>query len=114
VRGWLAAVRDPQIGQTLAAIHRAPGHLWSVGALAQIAGLSRSVFTERFTLALGLSPARYLAQWRMHVAGACLRHGRLTVADVAQQLGYESEASFSRAFKRLFGVSPGTLRSHAG
>jgi AraC-like DNA-binding protein len=60
---------------------------------------------------VGLSPARYLAHWRMHVAGAWLRHGRSTVADIAQRLGYESEASFSRAFKRLFGVPPGTLRS---
>jgi AraC-like DNA-binding protein len=110
LKGWLAGARDARIGRVLAAIHRQPGHLWSVAALAAIAGLSRSVFTERFTAAVGLSPARYLAHWRMHVAGAWLRHGGSTVADIAQRLGYESEASFSRAFKRLFGVPPGTLR----
>ena len=111
LKGWLAGARDAPIGRVLAAIHHQPGHLWSVVALAEIAGLSRSVFTERFTTAVGLSPARYLAHWRMHVAGAWLRHGRWTIADIAQRLGYESEASFSRAFKRLFGVPPGTLRS---
>ena len=113
LEGWLAGARDAPIGRALAAIHQQPGHFWSVVALAEIAGLSRSTFTERFTTAVGLSPARYLAHWRMHVAGAWLRHGRSTVADIAQRLGYESEASFSRAFKRLFGVPPGTLRSQA-
>lgn len=114
LKGWLAGARDAAIGLALAAIHHQPGHFWSVVALAKVAGLSRSVFTERFTAAVGLPPARYLAHWRMHVAGAWLRHGRLTVADIAQRLGYESEASFSRAFKRLFGVPPGTLRSQVG
>ena len=113
LKGWLAGARDAPIGRALAAIHQQPGHFWSVVTLAEIAGLSRSAFTERFTTAVGLSPARYLAHWRMHVAGAWLRHGRSTVADIAQRLGYESEASFSRAFKRLFGVPPGTLRSQA-
>ncbi len=113
-QGWLAAVRDPRIGRAVAAIHRQPGHLWSVGALAGVSGLSRSTFTERFTAAVGLSPARYLVHWRMHIAGVWLRHGQLTVADVAQRLGYESEASFSRAFKRIFGVPPGTLRPQSG
>lgn len=112
-KGWLAGVRDPRIGRAVAAIHRHPGHLWSVASLARIAALSRSTFTERFTAAVGLSPARYLAQWRMHVAGTWLRAGQLTVADVAQRLGYESEASFSRAFKRLFGVPPGTFRAQS-
>jgi AraC-like DNA-binding protein len=114
VKGWLAGARDPSIGRALAAIHRQPGQLWSVVALAEIAGLSRSVFTERFTTAVGLSPARYLTHWRMHVAGAWLRQGASPVADIAQRLGYESEASFSRAFKRLFGVPPGTLRAQVG
>ena len=90
LEGWLAGARDAPIGRALAAIHQQPGHFWSVVALAEIAGLSRSAFTERFTTAVGLSPARYLAHWRMHVAGAWLRHGRSTVADIAQRLGYES------------------------
>jgi len=114
LKGWLAGARDAPIGRALTAIHRQPGHLWTVAALGKIAGLSRSVFTERFTTVVGLSPARYLAHWRMHVAGAWLRHGGSTVADIAQRLGYESEASFSRAFKRLFGVPPGALRLQGG
>jgi AraC-like DNA-binding protein len=114
LKGWLAGARDAPIGRALAAIHRQPGNLWSVVTLAETAGLSRSVFTERFTAAVGVPPARYLAQWRMHVAGAWLRHGGASVADIAERLGYESESSFSRAFKRLFGVPPGTLRTQVG
>src|SRR5262249_8872071 len=108
--GWLAAIRDPHIGRALAAIHRRPGHEWSVEALADIARASRSMFSERFTSVVGMPPARYLARWRMHVASGWLRHERLSVAEVAARLGYESEASFSRAFKRHVGVPPSTLR----
>ncbi|MBC7807940.1 MAG: AraC family transcriptional regulator [Akkermansiaceae bacterium] len=108
--GWLAAIRDPKLGAALAAIHRDPGHPWSVESLAAIAQTSRSIFSERFTGTVGMSPARYLARWRMHVASVWFRSERLTVAQVAERLGYESEASFSRAFKRLVGVPPGTLR----
>lgn len=111
--GWLAGVRDPRIGRAVAAIHRQPGHIWSVDSLARLAALSRSAFTERFTAAVGLSPGRYLAQWRMHLAGTWLRNGQLNIADVAQRLGYESEASFSRAFKRLIGVPPGAVRAQS-
>jgi AraC-like DNA-binding protein len=108
--GWLAAIRDPKIGRALAAIHRRPGHSWSVEALADVARTSRSIFSERFTAAVGVSPARYLSRWRMHLASVWLRHDRLTVGEVAGRLGYESEASFSRAFKRLLGVPPSALR----
>jgi AraC-like DNA-binding protein len=107
--GWLAAIRDPRIGKALAAIHRRPAEAWSVEALASIASLSRSTFTERFTTVVGVPPARYVARWRMHLAGAWLRGDRLTVSEVAGRLGYESEA-FSRAFKRFVGVPPSTLR----
>jgi len=108
--GWLAAIRDPKIGRTLAAIHRDPGNAWSVESLADIAGTSRSVFSERFTNVVGVSPARYLARWRMHVASTWLRNDRLTVAETAARLGYESEASFSRAYKRLMGSPPSAAR----
>lgn len=109
--GWLAAIRDPQIGAALAGIHRRPGNDWNVESLAALANLSRSKFSERFTKLLGLSPARYLLQWRMCLAAAWLKNNDLAVAEVAARLGYESEASFSRAFKRFMGVSPGSVKT---
>jgi AraC-like DNA-binding protein len=108
--GWLAAIRDPKIGRALAAIHRRPGEAWSLEALADVARISRSRFSERFTAVLGVPPAQYLARWRMHLAAVWLRNERLTVAEVATRLAYESEASFSRAFKRSTGVPPSSLR----
>jgi AraC-like DNA-binding protein len=108
--GWLGAIRDPKIGRALAAIHRRPGHHWSVEALADVAQTSRSMFFQRFTSVVGVTPARYLARWRMHLASVWLRRDRTTVAEVAGRLGYDSEASFSRAFKRAAGVPPSTLR----
>jgi AraC-like DNA-binding protein len=108
--GWLGAIRDPKIGRALAAIHRRPGERWSVEALAGIAGTSRSMFFERFTSAVGIPPTQYLTRWRMRLATLWLRNERLTVTEVARRLGYESEASFSRAFKRISGCSPSDLR----
>jgi len=112
--GWLAAIRDPLIGKALAGIHREPGNAWDVESLARLAGLSRSKFSERFSRLLGLSPARYLLQWRMRLAAAWLRGNSMTVSQAALQLGYESEAAFSRAFKRFMGVTPGALRVATG
>jgi AraC-like DNA-binding protein len=108
--GWSVALRDPQIGRALAAFHGQPDLDWSVSLLAASANLSRSVFSERFTATLGTSPARYVARWRMHLASTWLRTGRMTVADIATRLGYASEASFSRTFKRLMGSPPASLR----
>ena len=110
VTGWLAAIRDPKIGRALAAIHRRPGHAWSVEALADIAHVSRSMFSERFMSAVGVPPARYLSRWRMHLASIWLRNNRRTVSEVAAELGYESDASFSRAFKRYTGLPPSAVR----
>jgi AraC-like DNA-binding protein len=109
--GWLAAIRDPQIGSALARIHRSPGEDWTIDRLAAVSGLSRSRFSQRFKDLLSVSPARYLLQWRLRLAASWLRNGYMPVSQVASQLGYESEASFSRAFKRLLGVSPGSVRS---
>jgi len=108
--GWLAAIRDPQIGRALAAFHRSPEGAWSVDALAAAASLSRSQFSERFTSSLGAAPARYVAAWRMHLATRWLTHERISIGEVAARLGYDSEPAFSRAFKRIVGKPPGELR----
>ena len=110
---WFAAMRDPQIGLSLAAMHRSPGESWTVEALARTAGLSRSAFSERFVPLLGMSPGRYVAQWRMQLAAGLLREGRQTMAEIAAKLGYESDASFSRTFKRIMGESPSAVRRKA-
>lgn len=108
--GWLAALRDPRIGRALAAIHRSPGEDRSVETLARIANMSRSVFAERFAAVAGMPVARYVARWRMHLASRWLRSDHIKVAEAAERLGYESEASFSRAFKRVLGFPPSALR----
>jgi AraC-like DNA-binding protein len=109
-QGWLAAIRDPRISQALAAIHRDPGRNWTLAGLALVAGQSRSVFAERFSALMGEGPAHYVARWRMKLAHERLRQPNATVATVAADLGYESEASFSRAFKRVTGRAPGSVR----
>jgi len=108
--GWLAALRDPKIGRAIAAIHRNPGNGWSIEALAGIAHTSRSRFAERFTALVGMPVARYIAHWRMHLASRWLRNDRIKVSAAAARLGYESDASFSRAFKRVHGFAPSRLR----
>ena len=109
-RGWLAGLRDPQIGRALALLHARPTEAWTAEALAQEVAMSRSVFAERFTSLVGQPPMQYLTLWRMHVAAQQLRESRSSVAQIGFSIGYESEAAFSRAFKRQFGTSPGTWR----
>lgn len=109
-RGWLGALRDPQIGRALAQIHRQPARDWTVAALAESANMSRSVFSDRFTGLVGAPPLLYLTRWRMHLAARWLREERATLGEVAARLGYESEPSFSRAFKRHIGMPPGAVR----
>lgn len=108
--GWIAAVRNPDIGRVLAAIHLDPGRDWSVPGLARMMGVSRSGFAERFAAVVGETPARYVAQVRMHQARLWLVRDRLKISIVARRMGYESDAAFSRAFKRIIGVAPGQLR----
>jgi AraC-like DNA-binding protein len=103
-------LRDPQIGRALALLHARPTQAWTAEDLAVVVGMSRSVFAERFTSLVGQPPMQYLTHWRMHVAAQRLREGRGSVAQVGFEIGYESEAAFSRAFKRQFGTSPGTWR----
>ncbi|MDQ0123197.1 AraC-like DNA-binding protein [Pseudomonas lini] len=109
-RGWLAGLRDPHIGRALALLHARPTEGWTAEALALEVGMSRSVFAERFTALVGQPPMQYLTLWRMHVAAQHLREGRGNVAQIGFAVGYESEAAFSRAFKRQFGMSPGGWR----
>jgi AraC-like DNA-binding protein len=108
--GWLGALQDQQIGQAIVAVHRNPGHPWTVASLASRAAMSRSAFAARFTQLVGEPAMQYVTRWRMHIALARLRQGPTTVRELAAQLGYGSEAAFSHAFKRAVGVSPGTVR----
>ncbi len=109
-RGWLAALRDKQIGTALAAIHRAPEKNWTVESLAREVGMSRSGFSARFTNLVGDSAKRYLTHWRMQLARIQLQESSDSLAVLAERFGYQSEAAFSRAFKREFGVAPGSIR----
>ncbi|NNE96199.1 MAG: AraC family transcriptional regulator [Acidimicrobiales bacterium] len=108
--GWLGALQDPQIGTAIAAIHRAPADDWSVASLAAHVGMSRSAFSARFTDLVGESVMRYITTWRMNVALDLLQRTDLTVAAVAARVGYESEAAFSRAFKRVIGKTASSVR----
>lgn len=108
--GWLAAVNDRRLGKALLAMHERPGVAWNATSLAGEAGMSKSAFYERFTTTIGQTPARYLATVRMSAALDMLRSGRTNVATAANELGYESEASFSRAFKRVVGKTPSMAR----
>lgn len=109
--GWLAAARHPDVGRVLAQIHLDPARDWSIETLAKVMGASRSSFAERFAEIVGETPARYVAQVRMHQARQWLMRDRMRISVVARKLGYESEASFSRAFKRVIGAAPSTLRA---
>jgi AraC-like DNA-binding protein len=109
--GWVAAARDPGIGRVLAAIHRDPTKDWTVEALAAVMHASRSAFALRFANVVGQTPARYVAQLRMQEAKQWLVRDRLKIAVVARRLGYESEAAFSRAFKRIIGAPPSHFRA---
>jgi AraC-like DNA-binding protein len=110
--GWLAGLRDPVIGQALATLHGEPREAWTVEGLARLVGVSRSVLAERFTEMVGQPPMQYLALWRMQLASRLLAEGG-QVAAVASAVGYESEAAFSRAFKKLVGQAPATWRRGA-
>ena len=111
--GWIAAVRNPEIGRVLAAIHASPDRDWSVSELAKVMGASRSSFAGKFAAIVGETPAHYVAQVRMHQARQWILRDRIRISDVAQRLGYDSEASFSRAFKRIIGTAPSHFRARA-
>jgi len=111
--GWLAGLRDPAVGRALRLLHRDCAHHWTVAELAREAGMSRTILAERFTALLGLPPMTYLTSWRMQRAASLLSAGTATLAQITDEIGYESEASFSRAFKRMTGLSPTHWRQKA-
>ena len=111
--GWLAGARDPEVGNALAVMHRRPEHPWTLADLAREAGLSRSVLAERFHHYLGEPPMTYLTRWRLQLGAQRLSSTSYSVAQVAAEVGYESESAFNRAFKREFGLPPARYRSEA-
>jgi AraC-like DNA-binding protein len=108
--GWIGALRDSQIGRALTLIHHAPARPWTVAGLAGEVAMSRSAFAARFTELVGEPVMRYVVRWRMHVAVTWLQDDDMPIAELASRLGYESEAAFSRAFKRTVGEWPGEIR----
>jgi AraC-like DNA-binding protein len=110
--GWLAGVRDAETGKALALLHRKPAHPWTIASLGSEVGVSRSVLAERFRRYLSESPMSYLARWRLQLGAQLLKSTSRSVADIAAEVGYESEPSFNRAFKRQFGLPPARFRSH--
>jgi len=111
---WLAGARDPEVGKTLALMHRNPAHPWTIADLAQQAGISRSVLAERFRHYLNEPPMAYLTRWRLQLGAQMLASTSYSVARIAVEVGYESEAAFNRAFKREFTVPPARFRSQSG
>lgn len=108
--GWLAALRDQQIGTSLMQIHREPQRDWTVERLAQEAGMSRSAFAAKFTQMVGETAMRYVTRWRMNIAKSRLHQEDVSLAELAEDLGYRSEAAFCRAFKKHTGLTPGAAR----
>jgi AraC-like DNA-binding protein len=109
--GWLAAARDPAVGRAIAAIHAQPAQAWTLADLSKQAGMSRTVFADRFVRLMGQTPLGYLARWRMQLAARSLEITDDTVLQVALSVGYASEAAFARAFKREFALPPARYRN---
>jgi AraC-like DNA-binding protein len=108
--GWLAGLNDAHVGRALSLLHAEPARPWTVETLARQAGTSRAALAKRFGELVGETPMQYLAKWRMHVAQRQLRESTLGLGEIAMRVGYESEAAFSRAFRRLVGVPPASWR----
>ena len=108
--GWFAGLRDPSVGRALQKLHQRPTHAWTLESLAREVGVSRSVLAERFAHFVGVPPIQYLAQWRIQLAASQLRSSAASLAEIAESVGYGSEAALSKAFKRLVGVAPASYR----
>ena len=112
--GWLAGVNDRIVGAALKAIHSAPAQAWTLETLARSANTSRSVLAERFQQLVGSSPMHYLAQWRMLLASHLLCRSNAPLARIADEVGYQTDTAFSRAFRREFGQPPAAWRRQHG
>jgi AraC-like DNA-binding protein len=108
--GWLAGLREPQVAKALALLHGHVGRRWTVDELGREVGLSRSALADRFLRLIGVPPMQYLTSWRMQVAAERLGNTSASLSQVAETVGYDSEAAFSRAFKKVFGLAPGAWR----
>lgn len=108
--GWLAALSDRRIGAAMRALHGAPAEAWTVERLAMVANMSRSAFAARFKAKLGEAPLEYLTRWRMFRVGVLLRSTERSLASIANEVGYESDAALSKAFSRVVGMAPGAFR----
>lgn len=111
--GWLAALADPALSRCLALIHGDPRREWSGANLSTEAGLSRSSLSERFESVLDVSPMRYVRDWRLCLASLALGTARRSIAAIAEEAGYGTEAAFSRAFARAYGKPPAAWRQNA-
>jgi AraC-like DNA-binding protein len=109
--GWLAGLRDRHVGRALSLLHESPTRDWTLDQLARDVGVSRSSLAERFTSFVGTPPMQYLQKWRLQMAASRLSEGTANIATIAAEIGYESEAAFSRAFKKTVGVPPAEWRS---
>jgi transcriptional regulator GlxA family with amidase domain len=109
--GWLAGARDAEVGRTLALMHRNPANPWTIASLAKEVGVSRSVLAERFRHYLKEPPMAYLTRWRLQLGAQMLASTSYSVAQIAAEVGYESEAAFNRAFKRDFDFPPARFRN---
>ncbi|BBY83961.1 AraC family transcriptional regulator [Mycolicibacterium pulveris] len=112
--GWLAGLRDPYVSHALNLLHARPGDHWTADTLGREVALSRSALAERFNRLIGIPPMQYLTQWRMQIAAHELRQGNRSMLRLAKRVGYDSEAAFSRAFKRETGLPPAAWRRQAG
>jgi AraC-like DNA-binding protein len=112
--GWLAGLRERYVGRALELLHGNPARAWGVDELAQEVGLSRSALHDRFVRYLGYAPMQYLASWRIQLGSSLLRESHRVVADIALEVGYDSEAAFARAFKRTVGMPPAAWRKRQG
>lgn len=109
---WLSALSEPRIAATIRAVHSSPAKRWTVEALAEVAGVSRSTLASRFKQLTGMPPLEYVLRWRMQLAIRSLRNAHVTISSIAESLGYESDSAFSSAFKRIMKCSPSDYRHH--